>query len=120
MVEQRLMHARQMRRIFFIALWRQLRVVWPILSGIIVLMLASGLVIGWQEDWGLGESLYFTFVTGLTIGYGDFVPHTFTTRLLAMVIGVAGIVLAGLIVAVSVQALRAADDTRPGNAAGDE
>jgi hypothetical protein len=114
------MQPKQMRRIFFLALIRQVRVVWPILSGIILIMVASGIIIGRIENWQLGEALYFTFVTGLTIGYGDFVPHTFITRLLALVIGISGIVLAGLIVAVSVQALRAADDSRSDNTVGDE
>jgi hypothetical protein len=114
------MQPKQMRRIFFFALARQVRVVWPILSGIILIMVVSGIVIGRIEDWQLGESLYFTFVTGLTIGYGDFVPHTFVTRLLAFLIGICGIILAGLVVAVSVQALRAADDSRLDNTAGDE
>lgn len=114
------MQARQMRRMFFLALWRQLRVVWPILSGIILAMVLAGQVIGWLEGWGIGEALYFTFVTGFTIGYGDFVPHSFTTRVLASLIGVAGIVLTGLVAAVSVQALRAADDSRSRDAAGDE
>lgn len=114
------MQPKKMRRIFFLALIRQVRVMWPILSGIILVMVASGITIGRIENWQLGESLYFTFVTGLTIGYGDFVPHTFTTRLLAFVIGIAGIILAGLVVAVSVQALRAADEGSSNNIAGNE
>lgn len=114
------MQPNQMRRIFFFALMRQVRIVWPILSGIILTMVTSGVIVGRMEDWQLGEALYFTFVTGLTIGYGDFVPHTFLTRLLTLVIGICGIVLAGLVVAVSVQALRAADDSRPDNIAGEE
>jgi hypothetical protein len=106
------MQPKQMRRIFFSALIRQVRVVWPILSGIILTMIICGVAIGHLENWRLGEALYFTFVTGLTIGYGDFVPRTFVTRVLAFVIGISGIVLTGLVVAVSVQALRAADDGR--------
>lgn len=56
----------------------------------------------------MGEALYFTFVTGLTIGYGDFTPKHFSARVLALVI-FAGIVLTGLIAAVTVKALDAAD-----------
>jgi hypothetical protein len=114
------MQPKEMRRLFFFALIRQIRVVWPILSGIILTMVVSGIIIGRIENWRFGEALYFTFVTGLTIGYGDFVPHTFTTRLLTFVIGICGIILAGLVVAVSVQALRAADDSRPDNTVRDE
>ncbi|CDM61996.1 putative membrane protein (plasmid) [Rhizobium favelukesii] len=101
--------AKQMRRLFFIALVEQLRVVWPIMSGIITIMVGCGAAIWRIEDWGLGEALYFTFVTGLTIGYGDFTPKHFSARVLALVIGFAGIVLTGLIAAVTVKALNAAD-----------
>ena len=98
--------SRQMRHVFFAALVRQVRVVWPILSGIILLMIASGLAVASLEDWSIDEALYFTFVTGLTIGYGDFAPHHFLARLLAIVVGLAGIIMTGLVAAVSVQALR--------------
>lgn len=101
--------AKQMRRQFFVALVEQLGVVWPIMSGIITVMVGCGLAIWRIEDWGLGEALYFTFVTGLTIGYGDFTPTHFSARVLALVIGFAGIVLTGLIAAVTVKALNAAD-----------
>ena len=98
-----------MRRHFFDALIKQIRVLWPIFSGILLVMAGSGVIIGRIEGWRLGESLYFTFVTGLTIGYGDLTPKHVTARLLALVIGLAGIVLTGLVAAVSVQALRATD-----------
>lgn len=97
------------RRAFFLALVRQFRVVWPILSGVLVVMAGLGLVIGRIEDWRITDALYFTFVTGLTIGYGDLTPKHFSARLLALIIGFAGIVLTGLVAAVSVQALRAAE-----------
>ena len=98
---------REMRRLFFVALYRQLTVVWPILSGILAAMIGAGLAIGFLERWGVGDALYFTFVTGLTIGYGDLTPHRAVSRLLAVGIGFAGIVLTGLVAAVIVQALRA-------------
>lgn len=75
-------------------------------------MIGSGLAISLIENWGIGEALYFTFVTGLTIGYGDFVPKHFLARLLALVIGFSGIVLTGIIAAVGVQALSEASEDR--------
>ena len=72
-------------------------------------MLGAGFVIGRVEDWGIGDALYFTFVTGLTIGYGDLVPKHAATRILALLIGLFGIVLTGLVAAAAVQALGAAD-----------
>jgi hypothetical protein len=52
-----------MRRMFLYALVQQLRVVWPIFSGILLAMVGAGLIIGRVEDWRLDEALYFTFVT---------------------------------------------------------
>lgn len=72
-------------------------------------MVGLGLLIGRIEDWRITDTLYFTFVTGLTIGYGDLTPKHFSDRLLAVFIGFAGIVLTGLVAAISVQALRAAE-----------
>ena len=103
---------KQMRRLFFMALFRQLGIVWPILSGILFVMIGAGLLIGYIEKWHVGDALYFTFVTGLTIGYGDFTPRHMISRLLAVGIGFTGIVLTGLIAAVIVQAL--ATTTRDG------
>jgi Ion channel len=98
-----------MRRRFFPQLFQQARILWPIFSGILVVMAACGVTIGHIESWRIDEALYFTFVTGLTIGYGDFTPKHLTARLLALVIGFAGIVLTGLVAAVAVQALKATD-----------
>jgi len=46
-------------------------------------------------------------VTGLTIGYGDLTPRHIVSRCLAVVIGFSGIVMTGLVAAVSVRALEA-------------
>ncbi len=98
----------QMRRLFLVALVQQVRLLWPILSGVVLAMAGTGLAIGRIEGWRIGEALYFTFVTGLTIGYGDVTPKHLAGRLLALMIGVAGVMLTGLIAAISVQALGAA------------
>ncbi|WP_280821143.1 potassium channel family protein [Pseudaminobacter soli (ex Li et al. 2025)] len=97
-----------MRRLFFSSLFQNVRILWPIFSWILVIMTGLGVVIGRIEGWRMGEALYFTFVTGLTIGYGDLVPKHAIARILALLIGLSGIVLTGLIVAVSVHALGAA------------
>src|SRR5580765_5742888 len=101
------MRSRQMRRIFFRALFHQLHIVWPILSGVLLAMTGPGLLIGQIEGWSVTDALYFTYVTGLTIGYGDLTPRHLVSRLLAVSIGFAGIVLTGLVAAVGVQALDA-------------
>ena len=107
MVSKARQQSKQMRRLFFHELFQQARILWPIFSGILVVMAGCGFIISRVESWRLGEALYFTFVTGLTIGYGDITPEHFSSRLLALLIGLSGIVLTGLVASVSVQALRA-------------
>jgi voltage-gated potassium channel len=95
------------RRRFLVALGRGLYVTWPVLSTILVIELALGLLIGFVEGWSLGDAVYFSFVTGLTIGYGDIVPRQALTRALAIGIGLGGILLTGLVAAIAVNAMRA-------------
>jgi hypothetical protein len=102
------MDARAMRRTFLTHLRSGLRVVWPILSALLIVMVALGVVVGRIEDWPLRDSIYFTFVSGLTIGYGDLVPKTLLARVLAIAIGITGVLLTSLVAAIGVQALLAA------------
>lgn len=104
------MDARGMRRNFAAGFFAGLRVVWPILSGLIGLMIALGLVVGLREDWSIQESIYFAFVSGLTIGYGDLAPQTLLARSLAILIGVCGVLFTALLAAIAVKALAAASD----------
>ncbi|MBS0451485.1 MAG: two pore domain potassium channel family protein [Proteobacteria bacterium] len=97
-----------MRRLFIRELWRGLGIVWPVVSSLLVLMALLGLAVAGLEGWPLSDGLYFSFVTGLTVGYGDLVPKTGGGRVLAMSIGLGGIVLTGFVVAVAVEALRSA------------
>jgi hypothetical protein len=94
-----------LRRLFFAELWRGVKMVWPILSGLLGVILALGIVVGLLEGWSILEAVYFAFVSGLTIGYGDFAPTRPLTRILAIGIGLTGVLLVGLTVAVGVHAL---------------
>lgn len=100
--------AHQMRVRFRRGFWSGLKVVWPILSALLAIMAALGIVVAVLEGWRLGDGLYFAFVSGLTIGYGDLVPKGPLARMLAVTIGFTGILLTGLVAAVGVQALQAA------------
>ena len=104
------MDARAMRHRFVTGLVTGLRVVWPILSALLGLIVALGLVVGLREGWSIQESIYFAFVSGLTIGYGDFAPKFLLTRVLAVVIGLCGVLLTALVAAIAVKALTAAQD----------
>ena len=85
------------------------RVIWDI--KVVILFLVSLVVAGAAaltlvEKMPFGDSLYFAFVTGLTIGYGDIVVKTPFGRLVALCIGLVGILFTGLLVAVLVLAVR--------------
>lgn len=101
-----------LRRNFLRGLFSGLRVVWPILSALLGLIVGLGVVVGLREGWALQESIYFAFVTALTIGYGDFAPKFLFTRVLAVVIGLCGVLLTALMAAVTVKALSGATDER--------
>jgi hypothetical protein len=96
------------RRRFFVALAHAVHLAWPILSIILAIQVALGLLIGFVEGWSVGDAIYFTFVTGLTIGYGDIVPRQALARALAIGVGFSGLFLTGLIAGIAVYALRTA------------
>ena len=100
--------ANTVRRRFFVALGHAIRLAWPVLSIIFAIQVALGLLIGFLEGWSVGDAIYFTFVTGLTIGYGDIVPRQALGRALAVGIGICGLFLTGLIAGIAVYAMRAA------------
>ena len=104
-LEATIARSAELRWRFLWALWMELRIVWPILSSLVVMQLAPGSIVGYLEGWRIGDATYFTFVTGLTIGYDDLVPLRFSTRLIAVVIGFSGVLLTGLVAAVGVSAL---------------
>jgi Na+-translocating ferredoxin:NAD+ oxidoreductase RnfE subunit len=104
------MDSRTMRRKFRQGMFIGLHVVWPVLSGVLVLIVVLGIIVGQREGWSIQDSLYFSFVTGLTIGYGDLAPKTHLGRMLAILIGMCGIILTGLVAAVAVRAMTVAHD----------
>lgn len=103
------MNPRAMRRTFAKGVMFGLRVVWPVLSGLMLAIAAMGMTVGRLEGWSIGDSIYFAFVSGLTIGYGDFSPKTLLGRTLAIVIGICGVLMTALIAAIAVKAMSLMD-----------
>ena len=99
---------KMLRRHFLRAFFHAIHVTWPVLSVILAIQLALGLLTGFVEGWSVGDAVYFTFITGLTIGYGDLVPRQALTRALAIGIGLSGLFLTGVIAAIAVHAIRSA------------
>ena len=99
---------RTVRRRFYVALGNAIHLTWPVLSTMLAFQVALGLLIGLVEGWSVGDSIYFTFITALTIGYGDIASRQALARALAIGIGVSGLLLTGVIAAIAVHAMRTA------------
>ena len=87
---------------FFHAIWH----VRTIILILIALIVAGAAAVTLVEKLPFADTLYFAFVTGLTIGYGDIVMQTPVGRLIALLIAVVGILISGMIVAAAVHAVR--------------
>ncbi len=90
------------------ATWHVKSVIFALLALIVI----GAAVIAGIENMPIGDALYFAFITGLTVGFGDLVPHTGIGRLVAVLIGVVGMLFTGLVVAIAVHALRESSPER--------
>jgi hypothetical protein len=99
---------KSVRRRFFVAAGHAIFLTWPVLSILLAFQVVLGLLIGFLEGWSFGDAIYFTFITGLTIGYGDIVPRQAFPRVLAIGIGISGLFLTGVIAGIAVYAMHAA------------
>ena len=82
----------------------------PILGFLLLLIVAGGVLIGWLDGMPVRDGTYLAFITALTIGYGDVTPDAPAARLVAVLVGVLGLALSGLVVAVTVHAANLALD----------
>ena len=90
------------RNYFFLALWK----IKIIMFGLLTLLVIDAVAVAYFEKMSFADALYFTFVTGLTIGYGDITPVNPIGRIIAVLTGIQGLIITGIIVAVAVFALR--------------
>jgi hypothetical protein len=77
-----------------------------VILALLALVVVGAAAVTLVEKMPFADALYFAFVTGLTIGYGDIVVITPFGRLVAILIGFVGILFTGLMVAVLVYAVR--------------
>lgn len=92
------------RRIFYF-LWfmakRGRNILFVLISAIIV----GGLLFSLFDDKTIAEGQYLAFITATTIGYGDVSPASWPARVVACLVGINGLILTGVVVALTVKAL---------------
>ena len=69
------------------------------------LIVINGWAISYVEKMPFGDAMFFAFITGLTIGYGDIVVKTPGGRILAVLVGFIGVLFSGLVVAAALRAV---------------
>lgn len=80
----------------------------PLLLFLLFLMTILGYFVGRTENWSVVDSLYYTFITATTVGYGDFHPLAHRSKLFAIIIALLGLLCTGLIVAAGLKAAEVA------------
>jgi voltage-gated potassium channel len=75
------------------------------LVSLILLLAVNGVLLSKLEHIPFRDAIYFVFITGLTIGYGDIVPHTAWGRVISISSGLIGVIFVGLTVAIATRAL---------------
>ncbi len=99
---------------FLINLWTFLVHLLPLFFGLSIIIAVLSVLAGRRENWSLADSLYFGFITALTVGYGDFRPTYGLTKLSAIVIAIFGLMTSGILVAVAVEAVSVSFSARRG------
>jgi hypothetical protein len=86
----------------------------PLFLGLGLIIAALAIAAGRLEDWSIGDSLYYGFITATTVGYGDMTPTTGRGKIYAIMLAVIGLIFTGIMVALSVEAAGAAFDRLQG------
>src|SRR5271168_3422061 len=77
----------------------------PILLSLAILIVLLGHFVGRHEGWSRFDSIYWSFVTATTVGYGDVRPTKRSSKIVAIVIATLGLVLSGILIAIAVRAV---------------
>ena len=83
-----------------------LRYVRGVLLVLIAALLTCAVIVAQVENMGFGDALYFTLITGLTVGYGDITPANTLGRIASIIAAVIGVIYVGIVVAAANRALR--------------
>ena len=86
---------------FFLVIWH----FHAVFLSLFALIVGIAAVIVHIENMPFEDALYFSFITGLTIGYGDIIVKTPFGRIVAVLLGLIGIIFTGMMVAAAIRAV---------------
>ncbi|MFX0199299.1 MAG: potassium channel family protein [Candidatus Hodarchaeota archaeon] len=73
----------------------------PLLLTLLCIIILLGQIVGKKENWTWFDSLYWSFITSTTVGYGDIKPIGKISKTLAVFIAFSGLVFTGIVVALA-------------------
>lgn len=76
----------------------------PLLIFLAVVVVVLGQIVGRRESWSRFDSLYWSFITATTVGYGDIRPLDRLSKIFSILIAFTGIIFSGIIVALAINA----------------
>lgn len=91
---------------FFYYFFLGARLLRHILAGLTAILMGITLVIWWSEASSFGDALYLTLITGLTVGYGDISPTTWSGRIASIFAALVGLIMSGIYVALATNAVQ--------------
>lgn len=84
--------------------WLDLLYASPILGLLLLLIVLLGYLIGRLERWSAFDAIYHAFVNATTVGYGDFRPSKRSSKTLAILLALVGLIFTGMVVAIALHA----------------
>lgn len=90
--------------LFLKSFFKMLIALTPIWGILAILVSGLGIWVGIIEGIGWKDGLYFGWITGTTVGYGDIIPHQPLSKFLSVIIGLIGIINTGIGVTIAVNA----------------
>lgn len=76
-----------------------------VLFSLFITVVLLGAIISIVEKIDFWDSQYFSFITALTIGYGDVTPHTLLGKVMSILLGIIGMIFIGIMVAAAIKSI---------------
>ncbi|KAA0139117.1 potassium channel family protein [Gimesia chilikensis] len=90
---------------FFSSFMRYASYVREVIVALLLILLLGAFLIWRFENLSFGDAVYFSMITGLTIGYGDITPETPMGKIISVGIGLVGMIVVGLVIAIATRSL---------------